>query len=61
MWEGSHTLSAPLGCPAGGCAGDGDAWQGLGRYHQALLLHKSLWEGIFHGKVGWSDAGVEGL
>lgn len=61
---GSHALSAPPGPPIRGRGGGGDAWQGLGRQHEALLLHNSqgsLWEGVFHLEVGWNIAGVEGL
>lgn len=59
---GSHTHCLyPPGRLPRGCGGGGDTWPGLGRDHKTLLLHNShgsLWEGVFHGKMGWSIAGV---
>lgn len=57
----THTLSVPPGRLPRGCGGGGDTWPGLGRDHKTLLLHNShgsLWEGVFHGKMGWSIVGV---
>lgn len=62
-WVHTHCLRPP-GRPSRGRGGGGDAWQGLGRQHEALLLHNSqgsLWEGVFRVEVGWNIAGVEGL